>query len=103
MWEPCSTFGSLKNLTTLERLGFIASEYFPIDTQKAPVSVKYVCGVNPSCPAMTSCVMSEQEFNTEMGLIRKGIPSATLLRRGVHSKLPWSHLQNPRLPRARMI
>ena len=61
-------------MTTLERLGFIASEYFPIDTQKAPVSVKYVCGVNPSCPAMTSCVMSEQEFNTEMGLIRKGIP-----------------------------
>jgi hypothetical protein len=74
VWEPCSTFGSLKNLTTLERLAFIASEYFPIDTQKAPVSVKYVCGVNPSCPAMTSCVMSEQEFNTEMGLIRKGIP-----------------------------
>ena len=98
MWEPCSTFGSLKNLTTLERLGFIASEYFPIDTQKAPVSVKYVCGVNPSCPAMTSCVMSEQEFNTEMGLIRKGIPSATLLRRGVIPSFPGVTCKIPHSP-----
>merc|ERR1719160_167335 len=74
VWEPCSTVGSLKNLTTLQRLEFIASEYFPMETPMAPVAVKYVCGVNPSCPAMTSCVMSEAEFNTEMSLIKKGIP-----------------------------
>merc|ERR1719387_2413903 len=74
VWEPCSTVGSLRNLTTKGRLEFIASDYFPMDTPMAPVAVKYVCGVPPSCPAMTSCVMSEAEFNSESSLIRKGIP-----------------------------
>jgi hypothetical protein len=70
---PCNTSGNISEIAILDYLK-ASSEFFEWDTPVAKVSMEYVCGTPPSCPAMTHCVMSDTEFAAEYGRFKGSVP-----------------------------
>merc|ERR1740138_548471 len=69
----CNTSGNISELAIMDYLK-ASAEYFEWDTPVAKVSMEYVCGTPPACPAKTHCVMSDTEFAAEYGRFKLGLP-----------------------------
>jgi hypothetical protein len=69
---PCETDAREVNSSAWRtlRLNNLGHDYWPVETPMSHVNMDYVCGTPPSCPALTSCVMSSTEFAAEYARFR---------------------------------